>query len=73
MNTELSFPSNSTIDSNLESNRSNDDSDTWISYIESLPGVVSADWFYDHLTLSGYTVVNFESLEAKTMFILRYS
>ena len=74
MTIELIIPVISTMDSNIERfGRSTMPEYSWLDCIRRLPGVVNATWKYSIDDYTGYTVVNFESEEAKLLFILRWS
>ena len=74
MTIELIIPSTSTMDSNIERfGRLTMAEYRWLDCIRGLPGVVKATWKYSIDDYTGYTVVNFESEEAKLLFILRWS
>jgi hypothetical protein len=67
---QLKVPTNSIMDDNLEDAYNHTDS--WESYIKSLPYVKDAVWEWDEDSLS-HTRITFESEEHKTWFILRWS
>jgi hypothetical protein len=72
--TQLAIKSSSTIDHNLEQFFNIDadiEIDDWIKLIESLPGVISAEWVRDHWSYT--TVITFESEQHKNWFLLQWS
>ena len=72
---QLEIKSSSTIDHNLEQFFNIDadiEIDEWIKLIESLPGVISAEWVgRDYWSYA--TVITFESEQHKNWFLLQWS
>lgn len=71
--TSLKIIANSDMDKNLEIDWDPDEYtiDQWIDYLSSLPNVIDVVWTDNFKP--AYTTITFDSEEAKTWFILRYS
>lgn len=71
--TSLKIIANSDMDKNLEIDWDSDEYsiEQWIDYLSSLPNVIDVVWT-DNVK-PAYTTITFDSEEAKTWFILRYS